>query len=85
MLIVALIGLDFNMIAIGSMIRARSSFGASDLVIGMTSHVPEGVIESRQMRRLATLHGLQLFLVNPGALALTIKACRRGCDPILRR
>lgn len=42
------------------------------LVIGMTSQVSDVSIESRPMRRLATLHGLQAFFFNLGVLALTI-------------
>jgi uncharacterized membrane protein len=41
-------------------------------VIGMTSQVSDVAIESRQMRRLATLHGLQAFFFNLGVLALTV-------------
>lgn len=41
-------------------------------VIGMTSQVSDVVIESRPMRRLATLHGLQAFFFNLGVLALVI-------------
>lgn len=41
-------------------------------VIGMTSQVSDVMIESRPMRRLATLHGLQAFFFNLGVLALTI-------------
>ncbi|MBC2835176.1 DUF1345 domain-containing protein [Paragemmobacter straminiformis] len=41
-------------------------------VIGMTSQVSDVAIESRPMRRLATLHGLQAFFFNLGVLALTI-------------
>ncbi len=40
--------------------------------IGMTCQVSDVVIESRKMRRLATLHGLQAFFFNLGVLALTI-------------
>lgn len=42
------------------------------LIIGMTCQVSDVVIETRAMRRTATLHGLLTFFFNLGVLAMTI-------------
>lgn len=41
-------------------------------VIGMTSQVSDVTIQSRRMRRTATLHGLLAFSFNLGVMAMTI-------------
>ena len=51
------------------------------VAIGMTCQVSDVLIESRQMRRLATLHGLQAFFFNLGVLALTINALSGASQP----
>src|SRR5262249_2668427 len=42
------------------------------LVIAMTSQVSDVAIESKSIRRVATLHGVLAFFFNLGVLALTI-------------
>lgn len=61
-------GLNFP----GDQNPAFADFCYFALIIGMTSQVSDVVIETREMRRTATLHGMMSFFFNLGVLAMTI-------------
>ncbi len=51
------------------------------LTVGMTCQVSDVQVETRQMRRLTTVQGLQAFFFNLGVLALTVNVLSSTLNP----